>query len=100
MANNGDGTAWYSDSCGLIEIAITLDDAASGAHQGACDDDIAELLKVPYIAEQLATIAPEKLRGALQEYGAWDDEQLADHDQNLARFLWLACGQIVEDARA
>lgn len=54
------------------------------------------LSRVPYIEEQLATIDPALLRDELREYGAWDDEQLADHEQNLQRLLWLACGDIVD----
>lgn len=32
-------------------------------------------------------------RAMLASYGAWDDEQLADHDENLRRLVWLTgCG--------
>ena len=31
-----------------------------------------------------------------KEYGAWDDEERTDHDQNLQRILWLAAGDITE----
>jgi hypothetical protein len=32
----------------------------------------------------------------LKEYGAWDRQELADHDQNLQRILWLAACDITE----
>jgi hypothetical protein len=35
-----------------------------------------------------------ELRRTLKEYGAWDATELADHDQNLQRILWLAAGDI------
>ncbi len=67
-----------------------------GSHQGACDDDIAALRQVPAIRRQLDKIKPETLQAELREYGAWDDAELADHDANLSRILWLLCGDIVE----
>jgi hypothetical protein len=89
----------FTSSCGRIELQITMDDARSGSHQGACDDDVRALSQAPYIAEQLANIDPVKLASELEGYGAWDAEQLADHDQNLQRILWLACGYIAEEAQ-
>src|ERR1041385_9508701 len=91
---------WLSTSSGHIELQITLEDAETGSHQGRCDEDIDYLLTVPYIAEQLDAIDPETLKKELDEYGAWDENELADHDQNKARLLWLACGDIVEENRA
>jgi hypothetical protein len=88
---------WFSTSSGRIELEIDLDDAHSGSHQGQCDDDVQALSSVPYIAAQLDAIDPALLADELREYGAWDDEQLADHDQNIQRILWLACGDIVEN---
>ena len=45
---------------------------------------------------RLAKIDPAILRDELREYGAWDENELADHDQNLQRLLWLAAGDIVD----
>lgn len=95
---NATPTAWYSTSSGQIEIALTVADAHAGSHPGPCDADIAALRTLPYIAEQLAELDPEILAGELREYGAWDDAELADHDANLSRILWLACGDIAESA--
>lgn len=86
---------WFSGNYG-IELNITLNEALTGAHSGQCDNDIAYLRTVPRISRQLAKINPELLRKELKEYGAWDDEDLADHDANLSRILWIACGDIVE----
>ena len=47
---------WFSTGSGRIEFQLAEEDAASGSHGGQCDDDIAALLKVPYIAEQLRAI--------------------------------------------
>lgn len=93
-----DKLQFYSSS-GRVELELTLEDAQSGSHQGRCDDDIVELRRVPYIAEQLSTLNPEALARELKGYGAWDETELADHDENLSRILWLACGGIVEEYR-
>jgi hypothetical protein len=89
---------WFTSGCGRIEIGMTLDDAKSGAHQSQCDEDVLALSKVPYIAKQLDAIEPALLVSELREYGAWDEDELADHRQNLQRILWLACNDIKEEA--
>jgi hypothetical protein len=87
---------WFTSSSGRIELRMTMEQAESASHSGECDDDVQELSRVPAIAEQLAKIDPSLLSAELKEYGAWDDEERADHDQNLQRILWLAAGDITE----
>ena len=87
---------WFSTGSGKIELQMTLEQARSASHQGQCDNDARDLSKVPAIARQLAKIDPAILRDELREYGAWDENELADHDQNLQRLLWLAAGDIVD----
>jgi hypothetical protein len=90
---------WYCSEEPDVEIAILPEDAAIGSHQGRCDDDIAYLRRVPYIAQQLDAIDPNMIRRELRSYGAWDAEELADDDDNRSRLLWVACGDIVEQSR-
>jgi hypothetical protein len=80
-----------------IELELTAEDARQGSHQGACDNDIADLRTVSYIAEQLAALDPDKVRAELDEYGAWNETELADHDANLSRALWIAACNIREE---
>jgi len=87
---------WFTSSSGRIELQMTMEQAESASHSGDCDEDVQELSKVPAIAEQLAKIDPALLAAELKEYGAWDDEERTDHDQNLQRILWLAAGDITE----
>ena len=87
---------WFSSSSGGIDLEMTSDQAHSASHQGQCDSDVLALSKVPKIARQLAKIDPELLRSELREWGAWDANELSDHDQNLQRILWLAAGDIVD----
>lgn len=77
-------------------LNITKAQALQGSHAGQCDTDIEELLKVPAIKRQLDRLPPESIACELREYGAWDAEELADHEANKARLLWIACGDVVE----
>lgn len=87
---------WWTTSSGRIELQITKRQAGIGSHQGQCDADITDLLTVPTIQRQLDKISPELLREELKEYGAWEEEELKDYEQNKARILWLACGDIAD----
>ncbi len=83
-----------------FEIRVTKNDAISASHPGPCDADVAYLRTRPYIARQLRKLDPWKLAEELEEYGAWDTDQLADYDANLDRILWIACGNIAEECSA
>lgn len=89
---------WFTSSCGRIELQMTLDQAQRAFHQGECDRDVRELASDPAIAIQLAEIDPSNLAKELKDYGAWDEAELADHERNLQRILWLAAGEIVDEA--
>lgn len=88
---------WFSTSSGKIELKLTQNDIAAGYHQGACDSDIEYLRRAPHIAAQLNAIDPAILRAELSEYGAWDQDELAEHDANLSRILWIACGDLYDN---
>jgi len=87
---------WFTSSSGRIELKLTRDQAHTGYHQGACDDGVNYLKTVPAIRRQLNKIDAITLRVELREYGAWDETQLEDHEANLSRLVWLACGDIVD----
>jgi hypothetical protein len=80
-----------------FELKMTLEQAQGASHQGACDDDVAALLKVASIKRQLAKIPAASIAAELKEYGAWDDAELADVAANQARIVWIAAGNIVEE---
>lgn len=88
---------WFSTSSGRVELQITRAQAAACSHPGPCDADVLALSQVPTVARQLRKIPAEVLAAELKEYGAWDAVELADHNQNLQRLLWLACGDITEE---
>lgn len=88
---------WFSTSSGRIEIEMTMAQAESAAHPGQCDADVLALSNNRKIRRQLEALDRDLVREELREYGAWDDEELADHAQNLQRLLWIAAGDIVEN---
>jgi hypothetical protein len=82
-----------------FEIELTEEQALSGSHPGPCDEDVKELLNVPAIASQLDKIGQDAIKAELREYGAWDEIELSDVEQNRARILWIACGDVREELR-
>lgn len=86
----------YYSGTYCIPLNMTKAQAAGASHPGPCDSDVEALCKVPGIARQLRKIDPATLAKELKEYGAWDSEELADHEANLRRFVWIAAGDIIE----
>lgn len=79
-------------------IELEDDDALSGSHPGPCDDDIKALLELPYIKAQFDDILkPDDIRDELKDYGAWDEDELANDDDNQKRILWCACCDIRDE---
>ena len=87
---------YWTSSSGRIELNIPQGLESVGYHSGACDSDIAELMELDSIKAQLSAIVPQVLSDELKEFGAWDDSELAHHRDNLARILWIACGDLVD----
>lgn len=87
---------WFSTSSGRIEFQLTLKQANDGFHPGQCDADIQALSQRPEVRKTLEALEPTLLQEELKEYGAWDVDELQDHEANLQRLLWLACGDIRE----
>ena len=76
-------------------IEMTLDQALSASHPGPCDEDVAVL--VFELSEQLDKLDPAEVAAELSEYGAWDPDELCDHNENLERITWIAAGNIREE---
>lgn len=87
---------WWSESLGRIELQMTMAQAQTCFHPGQCDADVAALREVPKIKRQLDKLDAKLVAECLKEYGAWDDEELSNHDQNLNRLLWVAACDIAE----
>lgn len=81
-----------------FDLVLTMEQARSASHPGDCADDVAALLTVPAIRRQLKKLLDVELRDELRSYGAWTDEELADRAANEARIVWIAAGNITEEA--
>jgi hypothetical protein len=83
----------YYTNMHMMPLEIPAEAIADCSHSGACDADVA------FWAERIdfSGLDPENLKCELAEYGAWDAEELADHEMNCQRMLWLACGDIQEN---
>jgi hypothetical protein len=81
-----------------FEINMSNEQAES-ISQGGKDamPAVKELLKDPTVRKQLDALSPDDIRSELKEYGAWDDDELADDEANKQRILWIAGGNISED---
>jgi hypothetical protein len=87
---------YWTESLGRIELQITKKQADSCSHAGQCDVDVEALKLNPSIARQLKKLDPVIVSAALKEYGAWNDLELSDHNDNLTRLLWVACCDVSE----
>ena len=88
-------TQTYAFLGNYVELDLTQEQAQSGSHQGRCDDDIDAL--VLDLRDQLDKIDPDAIRKELKNYGAWDEKELSDNEQNLARIVWIACGDVCDN---
>lgn len=53
-------------------------------------------MNLPKYKKQLSKIDKTELISELNECGAWDDEELENHNDNLQRIFWLSCGNIID----
>jgi hypothetical protein len=85
-------------SFNYLELQMTLEQAQACSQPGKdAEEDVQWLITLPHIKRQRKKIDPDLIRKELSEYGAWDDEQLADDDANWMRLLWIAANDITEE---
>jgi len=82
------------------DLSLTTQDAKFCSQSGSCDDYVKEVSEKKYVKKQTSLFNPDQLRKELDGYGAWDDEQLQDHEQNIQRWIWISAGNIVDDMHA
>lgn len=78
------------------DLRLTRKDAESATHSGDCEGDVIILMEKKYIKKQLDLLNPDNLKKELSEYGAWNDEELSNHNDNIKRWVWISAGDIVE----
>ena len=81
-----------------FELCMTMEQARTAYHPGQCFDDVKALMEEPKIARQFKKISDEDIRAELKETGGWEESELNDTDRNAIRILWIAAGNIVEEA--
>jgi hypothetical protein len=87
---------WCSGLSGLITLELKTSTIEACSHSGDCTADVQLELEESYIQNQIKDIEPALLRRELDEYGCWDDEELSNHQDNLERLLWIACGDVYD----
>jgi hypothetical protein len=91
----------YWASFNRFELRLPGQCVIDCSHSGQCDEDVAHWVpKVRALVESdnfPNKPTAEKIRAELQEYGAWDDEELSDEDQNWHRLVWTAANNVAED---
>lgn len=93
-----DKSYWWLEGMGRFEFKMPGQAVLDCHHQGACDEDVEYWL--PKAREWLKDVSDEDLNAALKEYGAWDEEEREDRDDNIRRLIWIAAGDIQEDDKA
>jgi hypothetical protein len=84
-------------SFNYLELELPIDIAENSSHPGPCDDDVLEAMENPFVKDQLDRISPTQLIKELSQYGAWTEEELSNHYDNLMRIVWLAAGNIMDE---
>jgi len=72
-----------------------LADLVDCGKPGPADEAVAYVRRVYDITGDEADCA-----AYLKGYGAWTEEELLDHDENLNRLIWLTGGALAEDEDA
>jgi hypothetical protein len=57
---------------------------------------IIQAMLAPALARQLVRLDPALVADELRQWGAWSDDELAQHHLNLRRIVWLAASNIRE----
>ena len=78
------------------DLRITRKDAENCSRSGDMESNCLQTMQKPYIKKQLSSLNPESLAKELKEYGAWDESELSDHQENLKRWVWISCCDISE----
>ena len=80
-----------------FHIALTKPDYERINQPGRSDETVKEILQKKYVARQFTIIDPEDIKDQLKGFGAYTPEELNDTEQNKARIIWIAAGDIQED---
>lgn len=51
-------------------------------------------MNLPKYKKQLLKLDKEQVKDELNDLGVWEDDELANHEDNLQRLFWVSCGNI------
>lgn len=86
-------TEWVT--FGDVEVELPLEMLEGQPTMGLCDDHVAKWYRK--IDWSNIAITDDQIREVLKEYGAWDDNELADIKNNRKRLLWICAGNWQEE---
>ena len=81
------------------DLALMDQDVENCSASGDVSAAVREVSQMDYVKEQTAKFDPDQLRKELSDYGAWDYEQLQDHEENIQRWIWISACDISERER-
>lgn len=90
---------WFTSSNGRIEFQMPGECLMDICQPGPADEAVAYWRGHEIIGAALDALDPATVQDELREFGAWDADELADHDANLDRLLWTAACSAAEEVR-
>ncbi len=78
-----------------LPIAVVLSCSQPG--KDASEDVKAALRRYPSLLADIRDLDPFLVREELAEYGAWDEDELADDEKNAERLVWLAACELKDE---
>lgn len=78
-----------------LPIAVVLSCSQPG--KDASEYVKAALRRYPSLLADIRDLDPFLVREELSEYGAWDEEELADDEENAERLVWLAACELKDE---
>jgi hypothetical protein len=101
MKNQIKSEKLYWATFNYFELRLPGECVLDCAHQGQCYDDCknwVDKIKAQ-VGKDNFTNKPtaDKIKKELAEYGAWDDGELNDENENWIRLIWCAANNIMED---
>ena len=99
IADNPDALFWATFNRFELRIPgqAVLDIAQPGPADSAVDYWAGRINRYAWGEDHAWAPTPARVREELREYGAWDDDDLLDDDENWHRIVWMAACNIAED---
>lgn len=84
----------------LFTLYLPTDAISECSGPGQKDEAVNYWVNKVFNLKANAAITVEALRLTLREYGAWDEAELRDHNENERRIVWIAACDLREEQNA